>query len=104
PLIDHGWPDDVVMNVNFPDVEPEDVRGVQVTRQGFRDERIIHTDRREDLRGNDYYWIGYKGKLSKPDEGTDLRAIYDGYVSVSPLHVDLTHEAFLQKLRESWQT
>ncbi|MEZ5968013.1 MAG: 5'/3'-nucleotidase SurE [Hyphomonas sp.] len=74
PLIDHGWPDDVVMNVNFPDVEPEDVRGVQVTRQGFRDERIIHTDRREDLRGNDYYWIGYKGKLSKPDEGTDLQS------------------------------
>ncbi|RAN39164.1 5'/3'-nucleotidase SurE [Hyphomonas sp. GM-8P] len=103
PLIDMGWPDDVVMNVNFPDVEPEDVRGVQITRQGFRDESIIHTDRREDLRGNDYYWIGYRGKLSKPDEGTDLRAIYEGYVSVSPLHVDLTHEAFLQKLRESWQ-
>ena len=57
---------------------------------------------REDLRGNDYYWIGYRGKLSKPAEGTDLRAIYDGYVSVSPLHVDLTHEAFLQKLRSSW--
>jgi 5'-nucleotidase len=103
PLIDHGWPDDVVMNVNFPDVEPEDVRGIQITRQGFRDESIVHTDRREDLRGNDYYWIGYKGKLSKPAEGTDLRAIYEGYVSVSPLHVDLTHEAFLQKLKGSWQ-
>ena len=103
PLIDLGWPDDVVINVNFPDVEPEDVRGIQITRQGFRDESIIHTDRREDLRGNDYYWIGYRGKLSKPAEGTDLRAIYEGYVSVSPLHVDLTHDAFLQKLRESWQ-
>tara|TARA_R110000822_G_scaffold12017_1_gene43433 strand:- start:1841 stop:2602 length:762 start_codon:yes stop_codon:yes gene_type:complete len=102
PLIAKGWPTDVVMNVNFPDREPEDVQGIQITRQGFRDESIIHTDRREDLRGNDYYWIGYKGKLSKPDAGTDLRAIYDGFVSVSPLHVDLTHEAYLKELRETW--
>ncbi|MEO1643257.1 MAG: 5'/3'-nucleotidase SurE, partial [Pseudomonadota bacterium] len=49
-----------------------------------------------------YYWIGYRGKLSNPDEGTDLRAIYDGYVSVSPLHVDLTHEEFLSDLRQSF--
>ena len=97
PLIDHGWPEDAVMNINFPDVEPEDVRGIQVTRQGFRDESIIRTERREDLRGNDYYWIGYRGKAArKPDEGTDLRAIYEGYVSVSPLHVDLTHDSFLK--------
>lgn len=102
PLIAKGWPTDVVMNVNFPDREPEDVQGIQITRQGFRDESIIHTDLREDLRGNDYYWIGYKGKLSKPDAGTDLRAIYDGFVSVSPLHVDLTHEAYLKELRETW--
>lgn len=103
PLLDLGWPPTVVLNVNFPDVEPEDVRGIRITRQGARDETVLHTDRREDLRGNDYYWIGYRGKLSRPDEGTDLRAIYEGYVSVSPLHVDLTHEAFLQTLRESWQ-
>lgn len=104
PLLDLGWPRDVVMNLNFPDVEPGDVRGVQITRQGFRDEAIIHTDRREDLRGNDYYWIGYQGKLSRPDEGTDLRALYDGYVSISPLHVDLTHEPFLKTLKESWKS
>ncbi len=102
PLIEMGWPSDVVLNVNFPDVEPGDVKGIQITRQGFRDETIVHTDRREDLRGNEYYWIGYSGKLSKPDVGTDLRAVYEGYVSVSPLHVDLTHEAFLLKLREAW--
>ncbi|MFN3314661.1 MAG: 5'/3'-nucleotidase SurE, partial [Hyphomonas sp.] len=102
PLLEMRWPGDVVLNVNFPDVEPGDVRGVQITRQGFRDEAILHTDRREDLRGNDYYWVGYRAKMSKPAEGTDLRAIYDGYVSVSPLHVDLTHEAFLTKLRAAW--
>lgn len=100
PLIEDGWPNDVVINVNFPDTEPDEVKGVQVTRQGFRDESIIYTDRRTDLRGNDYYWIGYRGKLSKPDEGTDLRAIYDGYISVSPLHVDLTHNRHLETMRK----
>ncbi len=99
PLIDKGWPDDLVLNVNFPDRAPEDVAGIRMTRQGFRDERIIRTEARKDLRGNAYYWIGYRGKLSNPDEGTDLRAIYDGFVSVSPLHVDLTHEAFLAEMR-----
>ena len=94
----------MIINVNFPDRAPDDVAGVRFTRQGFRDERIIRTEAREDLRGNAYYWIGYRGKLSNPDEGTDLRAIYDGYISVSPLHVDLTHEAFLAEMREAWRT
>jgi len=99
-LLAHGWPTDVVISVNFPDRAPDEVAGIQVTRQGFRDEQIIRTEKREDLRGNDYYWIGYRGALSDPPDGTDLRAIYDGYVSVSPLHVDLTHDAFLQTLRD----
>lgn len=103
PIIDHGWPDDVVINVNFPDREPYDVIGIEMTRQGFRDETIIHTDKREDLRGNDYFWIGYRGKLSDPPEGTDLRAIYEGRVSVTPLHVDLTHDEFLETMRDAWQ-
>lgn len=95
------WPDDVVINVNFPDRPPEDVTGVEITRQGFRDENIIRAERRTDLRGDTYFWIGYKGKLSNPDEGTDLKAIYDGKVSVSPLHVDLTHDETLKKMREN---
>lgn len=99
PVLQQGWPDDVVININFPDRDPGDVPGVQFTRQGFRDEQIIRTEKREDLRGNAYYWIGYRGTLSDPPEGTDLRAIYDGYVSVTPLHVDLTHNRFLEAMR-----
>lgn len=104
PLIDKGWPEDLILNVNFPDRAPDEVAGIMMTRQGFRYERIIRTEAREDLRGNAYYWIGYRGKLSNPDEGTDLRAIYDGYVSVSPLQVDLTHDAFLTEMRETFQS
>ena len=90
------------MNINFPDCEPDAVKGVQMTRQGLRDERILRSEKRTDLRETDYYWIGYRGKLSDPEDGTDLRAIYDGYISVSPLHADLTHTAFLSDMRSQW--
>lgn len=90
-LMEHGWPRDVVMNVNFPDRAIADVTAVEVTVQGRRDHNIIYSDKRTDLRGNAYYWFGFKGTLSDPPEGTDLRAIYEGRISVTPLHMDLTH-------------
>ena len=99
PLLETSWPDDVIMNVNFPDRAIDEVTGVEVTRQGFRDENIIRAEQREDLRGDTYFWIGYRGKLSDPPQGTDLKAIYEGRVSVSPLHVDLTHEDTLQSFK-----
>jgi 5'-nucleotidase len=98
-LIEVGWPADVVINVNFPDAAPEDVKEVEVTRQGFRDVRHMHAERRTDLRGRDYYWMGFKGQMSNPAAGTDLRAIYDGKISVTPLHIDLTHGETVNRLR-----
>jgi 5'-nucleotidase len=89
------------MNVNFPDCEPEEVTGLEATFQGFRDECIHQIDRRSDLRGNDYYWIGYRGKLSKPPAGSDLLAIYENRISVSPLHIDMTEHRVLSALREA---
>jgi 5'-nucleotidase len=97
-LLAHGWPKDVVMNVNFPDRLPPDVAGVEITRQGVRDESISYLEKRSDLRGVDYYWIGYTGKLSQPPEGTDLRAVYEGRISVTPLHIDMTQHAFREDL------
>jgi 5'-nucleotidase len=97
-LLKGGWPRDVVMNVNFPDRLPQDVAGVEITRQGTRDESISYLEKRSDLRGADYYWIGYTGKLSEPPQGTDLRAIYDGRISITPLHIDMTHQAYRDDL------
>jgi 5'-nucleotidase len=94
------WGPNTVINVNFPDCLPEDVAGTQVTFQGFRDEAINHIDRRADLRGNAYFWIGYQGKLSKPPEGSDLRAIYDNHISITPLHLDMTEHKALDALRK----
>ena len=99
-LMEVGWPaGEVVMNVNFPDVAPADVSAVEVTRQGRRDFKHMHAERRTDLRGRDYYWMGFMGKLSNPPAGTDLRAIYDGKISVTPLHIDLTHSETVNRLK-----
>jgi len=99
-LLDAGWPAGVVMNVNFPDRSPQDVAGVEVTRQGRRDQHILYADKRTDLRGEAYYWLGFHGRLSSPPEGTDLRAVYEGRIAVTPLHIDLTHEPALAPLSD----
>lgn len=99
-LMEAGWPAaEVVMNVNFPDVAPDAVSAVEVTRQGRRDFKHMQAERRTDLRGRDYYWMGFTGKLSNPPAGTDLRAIYDGKISVTPLHIDLTHSETVNRLK-----
>jgi 5'-nucleotidase len=90
-LVGIGWPDHVVLNVNFPARDIAAIDEVEVTHQGFRDVQIRHAEKRTDLRGRDYYWIGYHQTRSSPPPGTDLRALYDGKISVTPLHIDLTH-------------
>jgi 5'-nucleotidase len=103
-LLAMGWPQDVVMNVNFPDCEPDDVAGVEVTRHGRRDQLVIYADKRIDLRGQHYYWLGFRGQLSDPPVGTDLHAIYHQHVSITPLHVDLTQTATLERLAANFAT
>ncbi len=98
-LIEICWPGDVIMNVNFPNLPPAKVSAVEVTRQGFRDVQVRHAERRSDLRGRDYYWMGFRPEKSQPGEGTDLRAIYEGRISVTPLHIDLTHSETVYKMR-----
>jgi len=101
-LVKQGWPDDVVLSVNFPDAEPEAVKGVQITRQGKRDFQMSNVDKRDHPRGGHYFWLTYGAALSNPPQGTDLRAIYDGYISVTPLHTDLTHSDAIAALREEF--
>lgn len=90
-LIDTPWSENTLLNVNFPDRDPKEVAGIEVTAQGARDHNILHAEKRTDLRGKAYYWLGFKGKLSDPPVGTDLRAVYEGRISVTPLQLDLTH-------------
>lgn len=98
-LVEIGWPSDVVLNVNFPNGDVGAIKEVEVTRQGFRDFQIRHAERRTDLRGREYFWVGFRQLRSSPPEGTDLRALYDGKISVTPLHIDLTHQATVHDLK-----
>jgi 5'-nucleotidase len=98
-LLKHGWPQNVLINVNFPDAQPSEVKAVEVTFQGRRDQAIVYADKRTDPRGNAYFWFGFRGKLSDPPAGSDLRAIYENRISVTPLHIDLTHAPTLHDLK-----
>jgi 5'-nucleotidase len=91
------WPRNVFVNVNFPDMVAASVKGIKVTRQGVRGfgGTVIE---RTDPRGGAYYWIGYTPGEHELDEESDLYAVRHGYISVSPLHLDLTHEPTRRKL------
>ncbi len=87
------------MNLNFPPVPPDQVKAVEVTRQGARDVMVRYFEKRTDLRGRTYYWMGYRNQPSTPHDGTDLAAVFSGRISVTPLHIDLTHMPTLHDLR-----
>ena len=89
-----AWPAGVLMNVNFP-AEVTAVPPVVVARQGFRDYGNIRIDARTDPRGFPYYWFGYGREMDDPEAETDLHALRHGAIAVSPLHLDLTHDATL---------
>jgi len=91
-----GIPRNVLVNVNFPDAAVGAVKGTRVTRQGVRafGGGIVE---RTDPRGGTYYWIAYAPGEHDRDEESDITAVRGGYVSVTPLHLDLTHEATRRK-------
>lgn len=96
-----GVPPDTVINVNFPACDPDEVKGIVVTRQGKRDQGFLNVVERNDGRGNPYFWIGF-AHIPVPDipgEGTDLAALEGKYVSVTPLRLDRTDVLFSEKLR-----
>jgi 5'-nucleotidase len=95
-----GWPDSVLMNVNFPDRAPDQVGPVRIARQGRRkigDE----LGERLDMRGEHYYWIGPMRSEEPTRKGTDLAAINEGFIAVTPLHLDLTHAGTAKHLERA---
>jgi 5'-nucleotidase len=88
----------LVLNVNIPYLPDDQINGILVTRQGLRVYRD-RLDKRLDPRGKPYYWIGGDSPTAIPDEGTDYGALDQGYVSVTPLHLDLTDYTFMSSLK-----
>ncbi len=87
-----------LLNVNFPDCPPAEVQGVAITCQGARSAELIGLDQRLDARGNPYYWIAFQRGPYTPGPGTDLIALTQNKISVTPLRLDLTDEPSLTRL------
>lgn len=94
-------PEGVLLNVNVPCLPEEQIKGIQITRQGLR---VYHDalDARKDPRGRPYYWIGGEFPTGVAEDGTDFGALGEGYVSITPLQLDLTAYKALDKLK-AWQ-
>ncbi len=99
-LLKLDWGEDVLMNINFPPVAPDQVDGVEVTRQGKRDLTNLLIDARTDARGRDYFWLGYRPSLGSPSKGEDLEAVSNRKVSVTPLCLNLTKDPLLDALND----
>jgi 5'-nucleotidase len=94
-----GMPNDVVLNVNIPYLKEDELAGYMITRQGLRVYRD-ELDSRIDPRGKPYFWIGGEAPTGVFEEGTDFGALEDGYVSITPLQLDLTNHKALDVLRK----
>jgi len=102
PLLEAPFASRTLVNINFPPVVAHEVRGIRVVRQGFHDYARGSVVEGVDPRGFNYYWFGLHGIESTPGQLTDLEAVADGFVSVTPLHLDLTHEPSLATLADRY--
>ena len=100
-LVEIGWPDDVTINVNFPDVLADKVAGVVICHQGRRKFDDVLSER-IDPRGRPYYWIGEMRYVNGNVPGTDVAAVDAGAIAVTPLHLDMTHGPTEARLRNAF--
>ncbi|QBR70259.1 5'/3'-nucleotidase SurE [Beijerinckiaceae bacterium] len=100
-ILAEGIPPSILINVNFPACPPEAVQGIAVSVQGRRDAQTITIDERADGRGNPYYWISFARGNSTPGPGTDLEALDQNRISVTPLKLDLTDQPVLTRYRQA---
>jgi len=101
-IIAAGVPKGIVININFPSCTSDEVAGIRVARQGKRNPGFLRIDERRDGRGNPYFWIGFERAAMRelPAAGTDLAALRERFISVTPLQLDRTDYGFSQALGE----
>ena len=98
-IIADGLPEGVVINLNVPYLKEDEIKGYMITRQGLRVYRDA-LDERIDPRGKPYFWIGGEAPTGVVEDGTDFGALAQGYVSLTPLHLDLTHYKAMDALKK----
>jgi 5'-nucleotidase len=97
-----SFPPNTLLNINLPPLRGDDIRGVRLTRLGKR----VYSDSLKPMQdpwGRQIYWIGGGSIAWSGEETSDFRAIQEGYISVTPLHLDLTHHAMLASAERWWQ-
>ena len=96
-VLRYGLPPDILLNINVPFLPDDQLRGIQITRQGLR---VYHdkVDTRTDPRGRPYYWVIGDVPTGVPERGTDIGALAEGYVSVTPVQLDMTAYRFMSDL------
>jgi 5'-nucleotidase len=100
-VLAEGIPRNLLINVNFPDCGPEQVKGIAVSSQGKRPQELLRIEPRYDGRGNPYYWIAYERAPAHTErDGTDLSALAEHRIAVTPLRLDMTDEPFMTRLAE----
>jgi 5'-nucleotidase len=100
-VLAEGMPRAVLVNINFPDCPPNEVKGIAITTQGKREQELLRIDARHDGRGNPYYWVAFaRRERPEPPDGTDLSAIANNRIAVTPLRLDMTDEPFMSRLAE----
>jgi 5'-nucleotidase len=104
PLIPSVMDQRTLININFPACAADAVKGVRVVQQGFRDYGRLEIITNRDPRGFEYHWLGLGRTKETPAHATDLEAIADGFVAVTPLHLDLTHYASIARLAAIFST
>jgi 5'-nucleotidase len=97
-VLERGLPVRTLLNINTPGRDPAQWEGVHSTRMGQREYPAEELLERRDPYGRPYYWLGGGLPLDALDDGTDVGAVANGFVSVTPIHLDLTHHAFLSEL------
>lgn len=103
PLLDAPFAPRTLINVNFPAIPAHKVNGIRVVRQGFHDYARGSVVEGIDPRGFPYFWFGLHGIEHTPGHNTDLEAIAEGFVSVTPLQLDLTHDASMSNLVDRYK-
>lgn len=102
PIVATPLPRYTLVNVNFPAVPADQVKGIKVCHQGIRDYGRLKIVEGTDPRGFPYYWFGLGVLEHTPVPDSDIAAVRDGHISVTPLHLDMTHEASLKTLAASY--
>lgn len=99
-LIAKNLPSRIIMNINYPACAVEEVTDIEICHQGSRGQDQVIVERREDGRENPYFWIRFKRGEDVMEEGSDLHAINNNRIAITPLHLDLTHHQTLATLSD----